>query len=256
MTNPWGIGFGVKTECKTGQGSPSLLASTSQFSSFSHLPVWPIINYKCKCLGSAQAEKTRGKHHQLHGVLQFQPSSLTVTWTGHCSAPGALGQEHDRCGAKIIVYCNAHCWSLIILSSCNTVGNSNCDIPTIPTILFPIIILFLALALACLGKITWSLCFIFLHQEANIILELHYVTVLQGHNMSKLEAEHLPPSRTVLSIVNPVFQCLLPQTVLMFFKHSSSHMGHTKPASMSMYLKSSTLLLVNQPNLSVHCCRG
>lgn len=64
-----------------------------------------------------------------------------------------------------------------------------------------IIMLFLALALACLGKITQSLCFIFLHQEANIIVELHYVTVLWGHNMSNLEAEHLPPSRIVMCII-------------------------------------------------------
>lgn len=61
--------------------------------------------------------------------------------------------------------------------------------------------LFLALALACLGKITQSLCLIFLHQEANIIVELHYVTVLWGLNKSNLEAEHLPLSKIVLHVI-------------------------------------------------------
>lgn len=144
----------MKTECKTGLGSPSVLPSTAQFSSLSHLLVRSISTYKCKRLGSALAEQVRGKHHQLHRELQFQMSFLTATWTGHCSALGASGQQDDRCGANIVVCYNAQCWHLMVLSSCNTVGNSNCDIPTIPTILLPIIILFLALALACLGKIT------------------------------------------------------------------------------------------------------
>lgn len=166
----------------------------------------------CKHLDPTSAPAGRGNHHQLQGqgsrhCFSHPPAPLL-------GQPQELQDSSHR--ANVATCCYAQCQHPIILSSCSTVDNSNCGIPRILTIPLSIIMPFLALALACLGKITQSftqsLCFIFLHQEDNIIVELHYVTVLWGHNMSNLEAEHLPPSRIVLHIIISFSQCLLPQT--------------------------------------------
>lgn len=92
------------------------------------------------------------------------------------------------------------------------------------------------LAPTCLGKTTQSSCFIFVHQEANIILELHLLQCYRDIICQILKQSTAAYSKLYLLVLAASDDTALTD--------SSAATGHTEPAWVSIHLQSLTLQLL------------
>lgn len=139
-------------------------------------------------LGSSPAQPGWGRHHHLQeegSRYSFSSALLPCRCLGRgSSALGAVGQQGGRHGANVVTrHCTQH--RQVFPTPCGTGDNSSC-----PTTL----LLFRSIGTGCLGKTTQSSRFIFVHQEATVILELRYITVLRGRNTSNPASKENTPA--------------------------------------------------------------